>query len=352
MDAGATLEQVLEEYGGAETGASYAGALADCILNMAQAAVALADIIARPPLNGRLGDYAGGVNSDGDAQRNLDVVAEDLFSNALRRSPVAAYVSEETAEASLFDPVAPLALAIDPLDGSTSIDVNSPIGSLFSILPMIPEAVAEPELAFRQTGRAQLAAGFFVYGPQTALILSTGGGVDLFVFSREAGSFLLVESGLAIPKSYPEYAINSSNYRHWHAPVRHYIDDCIKGADGPRGVNFNTRWMAALVADAFRIFTRGGIYLYPADKRKGYEHGRLRLLYEANPMAFLMERAGGLATDCIHPILDIPPTSLHERVPLVMGSADKVELVRRYHQELSPPNHESPLFGRRGLMRG
>jgi fructose-1,6-bisphosphatase I len=352
MDPGATLEQVLDEAGCAPDASVHSGAVGDCVLNMAQAAISLAEIIARPPLNGRLGDYAGSVNSDGDAQRALDVVAEDLFSRALRRAPVAAYVSEETPGASLFDPDAPLALAIDPLDGSSSIDVNSPIGSLFSILPMVPEAVAEPALAFRQTGRAQLAAGFFVYGPQTALILSTGAGVDLFVYSREVGNFLLVDSDLAIPKNYPEYAINASNYRHWRAPVRQYIDDCVAGADGPRGVNFNTRWMAALVADAFRIFTRGGIYLYPSDARKGYEHGRLRLLYEANPMAFLMEKAGGLATDCVQPILDITPTALHERVPLVMGSADKVELVRRYHLEMSPPNRESPLFGRRGLMRG
>jgi fructose-1,6-bisphosphatase I len=350
MKAGASLHRMLSAT--LVAAAARGPAVAAAISEMAQAAIALSRLIARPPLDGKLGAAAGGVNSDGDAQKRLDILAEDLFSNALRRAPVGAYLSEEIQEAILLDPAGTLAVAIDPLDGSSSIDVNAPIGSLFSILPMIPKAVDDPAAAFLQAGRAQLAAGFFVYGPQTSLIVSTGGGVHLFVLDREAGEFILVESDIAIPPGHPEYAINASNARHWHHPIRHYVNDCLKGADGPRGHNFNMRWMAALVGDAYRIFVRGGIYLYPADHRPGYGQGRLRLIYEANPMAFLMERAGGLATDCVNPILDIVPRAMHERVPLVMGSADKVELVRSYHLELSPPNRESPLFGRRGLMRG
>jgi len=327
-------------------------ALAAAIREMAEAAISLSQIIARPPLDGPLGAPAGGLNSDGDAQRRLDILAEELFSTALRRAPVGAYLSEEIEGAVILNTDGVLAVAIDPLDGSSSIDVNAPTGSIFSILPMISGAVDDAAAAFRQPGRAQLAAGFFVYGPQTSLILSTGGGVSLFVLDRDAGAFVLVESDLSIPSGHPEYAINASNARHWHEPVRRYVDDCLKGVEGPRGQNFNMRWMAALVGDAFRIFVRGGVYLYPADNRPGYEHGRLRLIYEVNPMAFLVDKAGGLATDGINPILDIVPKAMHERAPLVMGSIEKVELVRRYHLDLSPPDQESPLFGRRGLMRG
>jgi len=350
MKPGASLEQVLAEALIAD--GARGSAVASAVGEMARAAVSLARLIERPPLDGKLGAAAGGVNSDGDAQKKLDILAEALLSDALRRAPVGAYLSEEIEEAILLDPAGLLTVAIDPLDGSSIIDVNAPIGSIFSILPMIPEAAHDAAAAFRQTGRAQLAAGFFVYGPQTSLILSTGGDVDLFVLDREGGDFLLVESDLAIARGHPEYAINASNARHWNEPVRRYIDDCVRGAEGPHGRDFNMRWMAALVGDAYRIFVRGGIYLYPADNRPGYERGRLRLIYEANPMAFLVERAGGLATDGINPVLDIVPEAMHDRAPLVMGSADQVEFVRRYHLEMSPPNRESPLFGRRGLIRG
>jgi fructose-1,6-bisphosphatase I len=319
---------------------------------MADAATVLSGVIARPPLAGRLGAAVGAVNADGDTQRELDMIAEDLFSSALRRSAVACYVSEETEEASHFSTGGLLAVAVDPLDGSSNIDVNAPLGSLFSILPTTPAAASDPAMAFRQPGSEQIAAGFFMYGPQTSLVVSTGYGVHVFVLDKESLKFLLVDTRIRIPSGNHEYAINSSNYRHWHDPIRHYIDDCVKGVDGPRGANFNTRWLAALVADSYRIFTRGGIYLYPADNRKGYETGRLRRLYEANPIAFLAEQAGGKATDGVNGILEQTAKALHERVPFVMGSAEKVDLVRRYHLEMSPPNRESPLFGRRGLMRG
>jgi fructose-1,6-bisphosphatase I len=244
-----------------------------------------------------------------------------------------------------------LAVAIDPLDGSSNIDVNAPIGTIFSILPMPPEALAEPALAFCQKGRAQVAAGFFVYGPQTSLVITFGSGTLLFVLDREADAFILVEPAIAIPHDNAEYAINASNYRHWHEPVRAYIDDCVKGVEGPRGRNFNMRWIASMVADSYRIFMRGGIFLYPADGRDGYDQGRLRLLYEANPVAFLAEQAGGAATDGIDPILDRTPHTPHQRVPFIMGSIDKVERVRTYHLETAPPWQTAPLFGRHSVSR-
>jgi fructose-1,6-bisphosphatase I len=352
MDRGSTFEALLDAEVVGDGADPRAAAVARAMTRMAEAAVSLSTLIAAPPLGGRLGAAAGSANSDGDGQRRLDLVAEDLFAGALREAGIGAYLSEEVEAASVFDARGLVAVAIDPLDGSSNIDVNAPIGTIFSIFPMPPEAVEAPALAFRQTGRAQLAAGFFVYGPQTSLVVSFGQGVHLFVLNEKVGEFILVESDIKIPVNVPEYAINASNYRHWHEPVQSYIDDCVQGEEGPTGRNFNMRWIASLVADSYRIFMRGGIFLYPGDKRPGYEQGRLRLLYEANPVAFLAEQAGGAATDGIDLILDRKPHSPHQRVPFIMGSADKVERVRKYYLDLSPPNRDAPLFGRRGLLRG
>lgn len=346
MERGARLDAVLQAESSMSS-ARHEAAIA-AILAMAEAASALSRRIAEPPLEGRLGSITSSANADGDAQRRLDLEAEGLFSAALTAAGVAGYLSEEVEAAAFLNPEGAIAVAIDPLDGSSNIDVNAPIGTIFSILPHVPgDAMA----SFRQAGRKQIAAGFFIYGAQTSLVVSLGQGTHLFTLERESGAFLLVEAGLKIPSSVPEYAINASNYRHWHAPVQSYIEDCVKGAEGPRGRNFNMRWIASLVADSYRIFMRGGIFLYPSDQRKGYEQGRLRLLYEANPIAFLAEQAGGGASDGMEPILDRLPQSAHQRVPFVMGSADKVERVRAYHLDPSPPSREAPLFGRRGLLR-
>jgi fructose-1,6-bisphosphatase I len=349
MQKGAGLDVLLRS--AASASAPVNATATEAILHMAEAAATLSDMIARPPLNGRLGASAGTSNADGDGQRHLDLAAENLFSAALRKAGIGGYLSEEAEGAAVFDPSGSVAVAIDPLDGSSNIDVNAPIGTIFSILPMVSGAGGDPLASFLQPGRRQVAAGFFVYGPQTSLVLSVGQGTHLFVLDRATGRFVLVEAKLKIPLSVPEYAINASNYRHWHEPVQSYIDDCVMGADGPRGRNFNMRWIASLVADAYRIFTRGGIFLYPADKRDGYGQGRLRLVYEANPVAFLAEQAGGAASDGIDPILDLLPESAHQRTPFVMGSADKVERVRRYHTDRFPPSRDEPLFGRRGLLR-
>ena len=224
-------------------------------------------------------------------------------------------MSEERAEAIPLAPGGRVIVASDPLDGSSNIGVNVSIGTIFSILPAGRGGLL--------SGREQLAAGFFVYGPQTTLLLTLGRGVASFLMCEDGG-FTLIEDGVAIPEQTAEFAINSGNQRHWHPPVQRYGADCVAGADGPRGRNFGLRWVGSLVADAWRIFSRGGVFLYPADSRDGYGEGRLRLVYEAAPMAFLAEQAGGLASDGVRDILDIVPATVHQRVPLVFGSTDEV----------------------------
>ncbi len=246
---------------------------------------------------------------------------------------------------------APLAVAMDPLDGSSNIDANVSIGTIFSLLPRATAGNGASEAAVLQAGTNQLAAGMVVYGPQTALVLTLGQGTHIFTLERTTSTFVLTRADVRIPVGTREYAINASNYRHWEEPVRAYIDDCIAGAEGPRGENFNMRWIASLVAEAYRIFARGGIFLYPRDARRGYRSGRLRLVYEANPIAFLVEQADGAASDGERRILGIHPRELHERVPLVFGARDKVERVARYHANPHSIGERSPLFARRGLFR-
>jgi fructose-1,6-bisphosphatase I len=346
-----TLEHALGDGRLSAADAADGPALARIVLALAQGAARLSVEIGRPPLCGRLGAASGSVNADGDGQRRLDLEADDLFRAALTGAGVGPFLSEEGEEPEVIDPAGTLAGAIFPLDGSSNIDVNAPVGTIFSILPAPEKGRLDAGLAFKRTGRSQLAAGFFIYGPQTSLLVTFGRGTHLFTLDRVSGAFVLVEADLTIRENAPEYAINASNYRHWHPPAQSFIDDCVLGVDGPRGRNFNMRWIASPVADSYRIFTRGGIFLYPADTRQGYGQGRLRLLYEANPVAFLAERAGGAATDGVDPVLDRAPGSPHQRVPLVMGSREKVERIRRYHLHKSTPTRDDPLFGRRGLMR-
>jgi fructose-1,6-bisphosphatase I len=322
-------------------------ALAATIERIAATTVTIAELIARGPLAGTLGAVVGN-NADGDAQKELDLRANQLLLEALRDAPVAVFGSEEIDTAVVLDADAPLAVAVDPLDGSSNIDTNLTIGTIFSVLPNLGD---DPATVLLQPGASQLAAGFVVYGPQTALVLTLGRGAHIFVLDRCSGEFMLARADAQIPTGRREYAINASNYRHWEVPVRAYIDDCVSGAEGPRGANFNMRWNASLVAEAYRILARGGIYLYPRDDRAGYHNGRLRLVYEANPIAFLAEQAGGAAIDGEHRILDLVPRALHQRVPLVFGSRDKVARVADYHREPHGLGERSPLFGRRGLFR-
>jgi fructose-1,6-bisphosphatase I len=225
-------------------------------------------------------------------------------------------------------------LLFDPLDGSSNIDINVSIGTIFSVLKMPEDDRGVDEGDFLQSGNKQVAAGYCIYGPQTTLVLTVGDGVAMFTLDREQGSFVLIEEHVQIPEDTQEFAINMSNMRHWDEPVKHYVDELLAGKDGPRGKDFNMRWVAAMVADVHRILCRGGIFMYPWDKREPEKAGKLRLLYEANPMSWLIEQAGGAATNGKQRILDIQPTKLHERVSVLLGSKNEVERITAYHAGL------------------
>ncbi|MCQ0986515.1 class 1 fructose-bisphosphatase [Jiella marina] len=298
-----------------------------------------------------LGQSRGAENAGGDTQKELDVLADTVFLEAAKASPIAYFGSEEQDEPVTLKSDAPLAIAIDPLDGSSNIETNVSIGTIFSLLPVSDEHRADPGTVFCQPGSRQLAAGFFIYGPQLLLVLSVGNGTQTFIFSPNFGGFVEMGPSLSIADKAKEFAINASNYRHWPPQIRAYIDDCLAGSEGPRERDFNMRWIASLVADCYRILLRGGVFLYPGDDRKGYAKGRLRLVYEANPIAFCVEHAGGKATDGTTPILEKVPEGLHERTPLVFGSTREVERVGRYVADPSALAEKSPLFGKRSLFR-
>ncbi len=317
--------------------------LAATVGAIAAVAAGLARRIARGPLEGALGREIG-ANADGDAQKALDVIADRAFTEALRAAPVRWLASEEADDVVALTPGAPLAVAIDPLDGSSNIDTNVSIGTIFSIRPAREDGAA----TFLRPGTEQLAAGYVIYGPQTVLMLTLGAGVQAFLLDPDTGTFLRIADGLLVAPAASEFAINASNYRFWPRPIRAYVDDLVAGEEGPRGRNFNMRWVASLVAETHRILIRGGIFLYPADKRRGYERGRLRMVYECAPVALLIEQAGGAATDGRDRILDKLPDSLHARTPFVFGSAEKVARVAAYHD--LPDSEVSPLFGKRGLF--
>jgi len=228
-------------------------------------------------------------------------------------------------------------LLFDPLDGSSNIDVNVSIGTIFSVLRKVNNQRGVSEEDFLQPGKQQAAAGYCVYGPQTTLVLTVGDGVAMFTLDRETGSWVLTSEHLQIPADTQEFAVNMSNLRHWDAPVKRYIDECLAGREGPRGKDFNMRWVASMVADVHRILTRGGVFLYPWDKREPDKPGKLRLLYEANPMSFLIEQAGGLASNGHQRIMDLQPTKLHERVSVIMGSKNEVERLTAFHRDHSEP---------------
>lgn len=327
------------------------GDVASAVTAIADAAKGLADLTSQGALARGLTTTKLARNADGDAQKELDVLANEHFIRALKHVPVAAVASEELDEPLVLDPQASLAVAIDPLDGSSNIDTNVSIGTIFSIRPARLPARTGPLEVFLQPGSNQLAAGFVIYGPQTSLVLTVDHGVQVFTLDRAVGAFILVSDSLTLPTTANEYAINGSNYRHWEPPVRAYVDDCIQGVDGPLGKNFNTRWIASLVADAYRILVRGGIFLYPGDLRPNYAQGRLRLIYEAHPIALVVERAGGAATDGVNRILDLRPHSIHQRTPLVFGSLEEVERLAHYYADPNQFAARSPLFGRRGLLR-
>lgn len=289
---------------------------------------------------GALGNILGGAgtrNIQGEAQKKLDVISNEILLEANEwGGALAAMASEELDEVHVVPnryPQGEYLLLFDPLDGSSNIDVNVSIGTIFSVL-RCPDGVADPdEACFMQPGRQQVAAGYAVYGPQTVLVLTTGHGVHCFTLDREMGSWILTQSDLRIPEDTKEFAINMSNMRHWAAPAQRYVQECLAGKTGPRRKDFNMRWIASMVADVHRILNRGGIFMYPWDAREPEKPGKLRLMYEANPMAFIVEQAGGAATNGVERILDLQPKTLHERVSVVLGSKNEVDLVTRYHRD-------------------
>jgi fructose-1,6-bisphosphatase I len=288
---------------------------------------------------GDLGEVMGSADSEnvqGEIQKKLDIIANEVLIEANEwGGHLAAMASEEMEGIYVVPnryPQGEYLLMFDPLDGSSNIDVNVSIGTIFSVL-VKPEGVGVSEQDFLQAGVKQVAAGYCVYGPQTTLVLTVGDGVAMFTLDREQGSFVLTRENVQVPADTKEFAINMSNMRHWAPPIKRYVEECLAGTDGPRGKNFNMRWVASMVADVHRILTRGGVFMYPWDQREPDKAGKLRLMYEANPMAWLIEQAGGAATDCKERILDLQPNKLHERVSVVLGSKNEVERVTRYHHE-------------------
>ncbi len=301
-------------------------ALKDVVTTIADTCAGISRVVASGALSGSLG-AAGSTNVQDEEQKKLDVITNDMLSDALKAcAPVAGLASEELEEVEPTGRIGGYLVTFDPLDGSSNIDVNVSVGTIFSVLPA-PATHAPTEADFLQPGRNQVAAGYAVYGPQTMLVVTLASGVNAFTLSAD-GEWLLTHPTLSVKADTAEFAINMSNQRHWAAPVQRYIDGCLRGKDGPRGKNFNMRWIASMVADVHRIMMRGGVFMYPWDSREPGKPGKLRLMYEANPMGLVVERAGGKATDGVTDILDIQPAKLHQRVPVVLGSANEVEVVR------------------------
>ncbi|MBM3363111.1 MAG: class 1 fructose-bisphosphatase [Betaproteobacteria bacterium] len=302
---------------------------------VARACKGISQAVNKGALGGVLGS-AGSENIQGEVQKKLDLIANEVLIEANEwGGHLAAMASEEMDGIYVVPnryPQGEYLLLFDPLDGSSNIDVNVSIGTIFSVLkkPEGPSAVTEQD--FLQAGRHQVAAGYCIYGPQTTLVLTVGEGVSMFTLDREQGSFVLTQEQVRIPADTQEFAINMSNMRHWDPAVRRYIDECLQGKEGPRGKDFNMRWIASMVADVHRILTRGGLFMYPWDRREPEKAGKLRLMYEANPMAWLVEQAAGAATNARERILDLQPRQLHERVSVVLGSKNEVERVTAYHR--------------------
>ena len=333
------------------------------ILDVALACKAIARAVAMGELGGMYGDQAadGGksITVQGETQKKLDVLSNDLF---IRMNEWAGHLAGMASE-EMDDPYqiqtqfprGKYMLVFDPLDGSSNIDVNVSVGSIFSIL-RAPQDVIDSgrdvtEKDFLQPGSQQMAAGYALYGPTTMLVLTVGNGVAGFTLDPNLGEFMLTHPQLRVPEDTQEFAINASNSRFWEAPIKRYVDECLAGKSGARGKDFNMRWIASMVAEAHRILMRGGVFMYPRDNKDPSKAGRLRLLYEANPIGMVMEQAGGRASTGREPMLSVNPESLHQRIGLVFGSKNEVERIERYHSEPAETENDNPLFAERSLFR-
>ncbi|BBI98338.1 fructose-1,6-bisphosphatase class 1 [Ferrigenium kumadai] len=310
----------------------FTGLLSDIVSACKQ----IAHQVNKGALIGVLGS-AGSENVQGETQKKLDVITNEIFLKSNEwAGHLAAMASEE------MDDIYPIPakypkgkylLTFDPLDGSSNIDVNISVGTIFSIL-RCPEGITNPTADdFMQPGTKQVCAGYALYGPNTMLVITSGNGVNGFTLDRDVGDFFLTHPNMTIPADTLEFAINASNERYWEAPVQRYVKECIAGKTGPRGVNFNMRWVASMVAEVHRILTRGGVFMYPKDTKDPSKAGKLRLMYEANPMSFIVEQAGGMSHTGYERIMDIKPSGLHQRVPVILGSKNEVERIVGYHKE-------------------
>lgn len=306
-------------------------ALSDVITTITDVGKTISQLLRKGALADILGE-AGNQNVQGEDQKKLDVLANDLLLDALaQNSHCAGVASEELDNATPANADGSLLVLFDPLDGSSNIDINMAVGTIFSILPYQRQGQDSKNSDFLQAGNQQLAAGYLLYGTSTMLALTVYDNVVMFSLDPDSGDYVLIEDNVQINVDTSEYAVNSSNYRYWLAPMQQYIDELIAGEVGVRGRDFNTRWVAAMVGDVHRILCRGGLFTYPFDTKYAHKAGKLRLMYEANPMSLLIERAGGGATDAVNRILDIEPTDIHQRVPVVLGSKNEVNYVRDLH---------------------
>ncbi|MDZ4208171.1 class 1 fructose-bisphosphatase [Rhodoferax sp.] len=333
------------------------------ILDVALACKGIARAVAFGELGGVMGNHAaaqgGSVNVQGETQKKLDVLSNDVF---IRRTEWAGNLAGMASEEMDLPyqipgqyPRGKYLLVFDPLDGSSNIDVNVSVGSIFSVL-RAPQEVEDSgrdvtEADFLQPGASQVAAGYALYGPTTMLVLTVGDGVNGFTLDPNLGEFMLTHPKMQIPADTQEFAINASNSRFWEAPVKRYVDECLAGKTGPRAKDFNMRWIASMVAEAHRILMRGGVFMYPRDTKDPSKPGRLRLLYEANPVGMIMEQAGGRASTGEQAMMNVQPTSLHQRIGFVFGSKNEVERIERYHREPVQVELTNPLFAERSLFR-
>jgi fructose-1,6-bisphosphatase I len=315
------------------------GDLTGLLNDIVSACKKIAHLVNRSGIIG-LGGAADSQNVQGEVQKKLDIITNDVMVEHLNwTGHVAAMASEEIDEIIPIPseyPKGKYLITFDPLDGSSNIDVNVSVGTIFSIL-RCPEGIDTPTQAdFMQKGTEQVCAGFCVYGPSTMMILTTGNGVNGFTLDRDVGEFILTHPNMTIPEDTSEFAINMSNQRYWQAPMQRYIEECVQGVDGVREKNFNMRWLASMVAEVYRVLTRGGIFMYPIDSKIAQQGGKLRLMYEANPMSFIVEQAGGMSSTGYERIMEITPTGVHQRVPVILGSKNEVQRVIDYHT-----NHDS-----------
>lgn len=312
-------------------GAGIPAGLQDLLIAVVNTCSSLSHEVAQGALIGLLGS-AGTGNVQGEVQQKLDIIANDLLIDGVQTCKSLAGLASEEMELPLsVQGTGDYLLLFDPLDGSSNIDVNVSIGTIFSVLQKQDPRAPLQTSDFLLSGRHQVAAGYVVYGPQTTMALTLGDGVVMFTLNRVTGEFLLIKDAVTIAHSTKEFSINMSNMRHWADPVRRYVDECLAGTSGAREKDFNMRWIASMVADVHRVLSRGGVFMYPWDQREPHKPGKLRLMYEANPMSFLVEQAGGASTNGTELIMDLQPTDLHERVSVMLGSKEEIDRLQHYH---------------------